>query len=452
MRTIKKIALFSVMALLCFSLKGQEQGTSLPKGDRKGIQVGEKVPDLLLTNLHFYKDQKGRELKNARLSDFKGKLLILDFWATWCAPCVSMLPKMESLQKEFGDQLQFLSVTYQKEQEVLPFLHRLAKQTAFKQEIPMLTDHGTLHELFPHVYLPHYVWINREGKVIAITGKEEVTKDNIETALLNKGNVTHLKADQIVKYNRAMPLFIDGNGFNQTVIKYLSVLSKYTEGIGAGYQFSTGDKISEGKITARNLSIAQLFGLAYGEGYKFSNRKRLYFEVANNYKLTSPKIREEHLDWRLENSYCYELIMNNESGRGIFEEMRFQLGQLFPGYQVSIQYRMVKCLALRRTSSTDLIATKGGERETKFTHMNAKLRNAPIDRLSTQLETVFMQKSPYFIINDTGYLGMVDLDVEANLSDIDKVNESLSKYHLKFELGEYMQEVLVFTDKDWSLL
>ena len=44
-------------------------------------------------------DAEGRELK---LEDFRGKLVLLDFWATWCAPCRREMPEFDKLQAEFG--------------------------------------------------------------------------------------------------------------------------------------------------------------------------------------------------------------------------------------------------------------------------------------------------------------------------------------------------------------
>lgn len=53
-------------------------------------KVGQKAPDFEL------KDAKGRSFK---LSDFKGNLVLLNFWATWCPPCVEEIPSMDALNQ-----------------------------------------------------------------------------------------------------------------------------------------------------------------------------------------------------------------------------------------------------------------------------------------------------------------------------------------------------------------
>jgi thiol-disulfide isomerase/thioredoxin len=56
------------------------------------------------------KDVKGRAL---RLSDYKGKVVLLNFWATWCAPCRAEMPDLVKWQREYKSRgLQVIGVTY----------------------------------------------------------------------------------------------------------------------------------------------------------------------------------------------------------------------------------------------------------------------------------------------------------------------------------------------------
>jgi thiol-disulfide isomerase/thioredoxin len=57
-------------------------------------------------------DFEARDLdgKKIKLSDFRGKVVVIDFWATWCGPCVRGMPVSVAVTKEYGDRVVFLPV------------------------------------------------------------------------------------------------------------------------------------------------------------------------------------------------------------------------------------------------------------------------------------------------------------------------------------------------------
>jgi len=74
------------------------------------VQAKNAAPQLVL------KDVEGHTL---RLSDYKGKVVLLNFWATWCAPCRAEMPDLVKWQREYqGHGLQVIGVTYPPEKLV----------------------------------------------------------------------------------------------------------------------------------------------------------------------------------------------------------------------------------------------------------------------------------------------------------------------------------------------
>jgi thiol-disulfide isomerase/thioredoxin len=56
----------------------------------------------------FFLDKKDRKIN---INDFKGKLVILNFWATWCEPCKAEMPSLDNLQTELGsNQLKIFAI------------------------------------------------------------------------------------------------------------------------------------------------------------------------------------------------------------------------------------------------------------------------------------------------------------------------------------------------------
>ena len=113
-----------------------------------------KAPTLIL------RDLQGR---NLRLKDYKGKVVLLNFWATWCPPCRAEVPELVKWQREYrGRGLQIIGVTYppQTTKEVRRFVRKL------KINYPVALGTKQAKALFfQGETLPLTVIIDREGNV-----------------------------------------------------------------------------------------------------------------------------------------------------------------------------------------------------------------------------------------------------------------------------------------------
>jgi thiol-disulfide isomerase/thioredoxin len=184
---MKKTISIIAMATLCLFFSAPSQAQSVTSAF-KPVKIGGRIPDVTLTNVYNYETTK------TNLSDFKAKLIILDFWTTCCTSCLANFPKTENLQKQYGGEVQFIKVTNQPRTDVLPFLEKLHKTDP--SAIPVVTGDSALHQLFPHINLPHYVWLDQTGKVVATTTGEQLLIENIDQFLSNDkiGNI-RIKVD-----------------------------------------------------------------------------------------------------------------------------------------------------------------------------------------------------------------------------------------------------------------
>jgi thiol-disulfide isomerase/thioredoxin len=114
-------------------------------------------------NLKFsFKDADGRKVS---LSQFKGKVIILDFWATWCIPCKAEIPGFIELQSKYGDRgLQIIGLSVDDSQS-------MAKKYAIemKMNYPVLLAEGRediLRAYDPIPAIPVSVVIDRQGRIV----------------------------------------------------------------------------------------------------------------------------------------------------------------------------------------------------------------------------------------------------------------------------------------------
>ncbi|PZP40507.1 MAG: hypothetical protein DI598_19305 [Pseudopedobacter saltans] len=99
--------------------------------DAQGIrplQIGDTVPDLLLHNIVNYRDT------TVKISEFKGKLLILHFWATWCTTCIATFPHNKEMAEHYGNRIQVLNVGFEPKEKIMKFLSGL--ESRMDTELP----------------------------------------------------------------------------------------------------------------------------------------------------------------------------------------------------------------------------------------------------------------------------------------------------------------------------
>jgi peroxiredoxin len=101
--------------------------------------------------------------KNWTLRDLRGKVVLVNFWATWCPPCRKEMPDLETLYRRFGPQgLVILGISDEEATKVKPFI---AQQ---KVTYPVLLDPGRkVNELFQIEGIPKTFIYDREGKIVA---------------------------------------------------------------------------------------------------------------------------------------------------------------------------------------------------------------------------------------------------------------------------------------------
>ena len=110
----------------------------------------------------------GFELENmagtlVSLDDYKGRVVLLNFWATWCPPCKAEMPAMERLHKElYGKGLSIVAIDdFEKREKVEKFL----KEYPYTFDI-LLDPTGKTSEAFKAMMLPTSFIIDKEGNAV----------------------------------------------------------------------------------------------------------------------------------------------------------------------------------------------------------------------------------------------------------------------------------------------
>ena len=159
------LAVMIIAALAFYSLKGnlsqKEQSPAAVVEDSTN-KLRLEIPKTPTAAPDFeLKDPAGKQLS---LKELRGKVVFLNFWATWCPPCIEEMPAMEKLHQELQkDGLVILAVNFQEGPErVKEFLakHNLTFTA-------LLDRDGKVSELYQAWALPVSVMINKRGEIAA---------------------------------------------------------------------------------------------------------------------------------------------------------------------------------------------------------------------------------------------------------------------------------------------
>lgn len=115
-----------------------------------GVEIGKKAVDFEIELL------SGEKVK---LSDYIGKPVFLNFWATWCGPCVGEMPHIQKIKDTYGDKIVILAVNSGELKEDVKFF---ADRKGYTFEFG-LNEKGDLLDTYKSMYIPLSVFIDEKG-------------------------------------------------------------------------------------------------------------------------------------------------------------------------------------------------------------------------------------------------------------------------------------------------
>lgn len=247
--------MLSSVVLITFTTRAQQS---------ESIKMGDVVPN----------SELGTDFRTGnivQLEDYKDKIVILDFWNSYCSSCIAGFPFLEKLQHQFPDDIQILLVNGEEDSTALTkSMQRRVFQNWSLPDLPIVVDARKAKELFPYRGVPHHVWLGKDSRVILMGAAANTNASKVETVLAGKPFFI------LNNLNTAKPLPDDYSLEEYAIVESL-LYRNGIQSVMAGFQNDYSPQSSrriekpendgefKNRVTYLNYEVAELFKEVYAD-------------------------------------------------------------------------------------------------------------------------------------------------------------------------------------------
>jgi len=421
-------------------------------------EIGKPCPDFTIDTIDFYPKKK------LSLKDLKGKWVVFDFWAKNCSSCIAGFPNVSREQKEFGDRVLFIALTYSD-----PEGEHRKMYAKFHDRLGLLMPGAISSKIFEQFnvgLLPSALVIDPNGIVRAIPSR--VSSEKLRS-LMAGGNPVFDTASRArekkpkveVSYDENVPFGVNGNGGPESQnFEFRSLLTKLSvskEGLGYNKSIIPGrDEDStyrKGRFEILGLGLKNLYLAAYsGWTWAQDSLEGNFWPVPIlELKDTSAFVTDYA---SAKNVYAYSLVVppSRADAQFMMHIMQTDLQRYF-GYDAHVETRSMPYLALvaKQDAPSKLhLTNEGGEAQvTPYGyHQGGLYKNWAFQDFFKFIKNnggITPTKPPY-LIDETGIHGNISIDMDAVQGDFNGIVKILRKYGLDIIPAQKEMKVLVISD------
>ena len=388
----------------------------------KPLQIGDTIPEELWhLPLQVVNHPNGKD--TITLNDYRDKkLIIFDFWATWCGSCLASFNKLPDLQNLFKADVRIIPVAYESK--------ILVDKTLDRYNFPnySVIEDSILSKYLPHHTLPYHVYIF-DNKIYAATDiGSYLSIENLQNLVIGKPVKIFSAVDRMQKAGGAKDL--DHYSSDESQILYKSEFRKRSPHVNQ--MVSKSKKHRRIYNTAINDMIKSVFESKY---HWVTDNKRWVMKLGPKSKdkivgLSHASFEGNYQtdsifqNWLDNNTYCYDLTVGTETSEQIMDSLvRENLKTVLlttQGVSLDIETKPMPCYVLR---TTDYFKPQ--------TNVNADNRNigyvTDLINQRAKLDKVLTLEN-----------GLLDYSIPINITEL---IENPDVIHARFnELGLYIDE------------
>ncbi|MDX1956157.1 MAG: redoxin domain-containing protein [Chitinophagaceae bacterium] len=378
---------------------------------QKSLGVGDSVPGF---NFKVFKASGSTYLSTA---DLKGKVMILDFWATWCAPCIPGLSKLDSIVQNLDNRVVVLAITQEPEDKLRKFL------TKWKGRNVIFVSDTTHIPYFPYTTVPHSIVIDKYGYIAGVTTPEDISAEIVNDLLVGKP-VEFLPPEKHsgVGWARKDSLILSG---------FERYLSPYDSNSTTDIKLYRSNGVTNLNFT--NFTIPSLFR----EVFRMPAHSWVIDSACKDVDIYEPPYL-----------FCLKVQLPEATDEMIFKEAQRILN-------LSLQFRGdlkevtqdVYVLTKARSGNRTPVATSAQETDVTYYGPNFKGQRIRISHLVDYLSNEMGYLYNRIVLDETRLSGYYDIEMEWNYADHTTLVEELHKHGLELTRKKRAVNMLLISKK-----
>lgn len=373
------------------------------------LKIGDPFPSIIIRNII------NAPIKQYDVQAQNTKLLILNFWGTWCSPCLPEMDSLSVLQVKNKAGIQVIGISDEPTGRLKNYLARRPSSVWLASDTTL-----NLYRQFGFNYVGQSAIINKQNRIVALVRTDSINQQVIDRLLHN--DAIPSSAETGNKAENKTDLFaVD------STTGYQVLLSSYRPGVPSMSKSYLKTSFEGRRLTYVNICLTNI----YQDAYQVSNKQVIY-EISE----------KEVCNWNDKSTlYCFDLVVKPEQKDSLHILLRQTIGQLAP-VKARLEKRTIPVYILRRLPGAPEWPVSVNQESTfSFSGRGFKgkaIKLAPlVDYISNELE--------FPVVNETGLSGRYDIAFENELRTKEDMMAALKKLGLMVEkMNREMDVVIIY--------